>query len=216
VNIGLVNEIALMADRLGVNVWEVVDAADSKPFGFMKFVPGPGLGGHCIPVDPEYLSWKMRTLNYRTRFIEVASEINAQMPEFVAAKVAEALNDARKPVNGSRVVVLGVAYKPNINDVRESPAVDIMKLLEADGAEIVYHDPYVPRLNEDGTFWESREMSDELLTDSDAVVIVTDHNDFDYARIVELSPILVDARNATAGVSGIEHSEHPEGWIIKG
>ncbi|MFW6200700.1 MAG: nucleotide sugar dehydrogenase [Gemmatimonadota bacterium] len=216
VNIGLVNEIALMADRLGVNVWEVVEAADSKPFGFMKFVPGPGLGGHCIPVDPEYLSWKMRTLNYRTRFIEVASEVNAQMPEFVAGKVAEALNDARKPVNGSRIVVLGVAYKPDINDVRESPAVDVMKLLEADGAEVVYHDPYVPRLTEDGTFWESREMTDDLLTGSDAVVIVTDHSDFDYARIVELSPILVDARNATADVSGIDHAEHPEGWIIKG
>ena len=216
VNIGLVNEIALMADRLGVNVWEVVEAADSKPFGFMKFLPGPGLGGHCIPVDPEYLSWKMRTLNYRTRFIEVASEVNAQMPEFVAGKVAEALNDARKPVNGSRIVVLGVAYKPNINDVRESPAVDVMKLLEADGAEIVYHDPYVPRLTEDGTFWESMEMTDELLTEADAVVIVTNHEDFDYARIVELSPILVDARNATSDVSGIDPTEHPEGWIIKG
>jgi len=215
VNIGLVNEVALIADRLGVNVWEVIDAAASKPFGFMKFQPGPGLGGHCIPVDPEYLSWKMRTLNYRTRFIEVASEINSRMPEFVVDKVGQALNEVRKPVNGSRIVVLGVAYKPDVNDVRESPAVDVMKLLEADGAEVVFHDPYVPRLSEDGRVWEGVEMTDELLTGADAVVIVTDHSCFDYQRIVDRSPLLVDARNATAGVRGVDRARHPEGWIVK-
>jgi len=216
VNIGLVNEIALVADRLAVDVWEVIDAADTKPFGFMKFTPGPGLGGHCIPIDPEYLSWKMRTLNYRTRFIEVASEINAEMPEFVVGKVRQALNGVKKPVNGSRVVILGVAYKPNVDDVRESPAFDIMTWLEEDGARVVYHDPHVPVMSHDGRSWESEPMSDELLTGADAVVIVTDHRAFDYGRIVELSPVLVDARNATAGVPGIEETARPERWIVKG
>jgi len=216
VNIGLVNEVAQVADRLGVNVWEVIDAAATKPFGFMKFTPGPGLGGHCIPVDPEYLSWKMRTLNYRTRFIEVASEVNASMPEFVADKVREALNGVKKAVNGSRVVILGVAYKRDVDDVRESPAVDVMKLLEADGAEVVYHDPYVPELVEDGRRWSSEALTDGLLEGADAVAILTDHTRFDYGWIVEKSPLLVDTRNATAGVPAVGDGGRREGWIVKG
>ena len=163
VNIGLVNEVALMADLLKVDVWEVIDAAATKPFGFMKFTPGPGLGGHCIPVDPHYLSWKMRTLNYKTRFIEVAGEINSEMPLFVVNKVREALNREAKAVNGSRILVLGVAYKPNIDDVRESPALDIIHLLEKDGARVTYHDPFVPRLQEDEKSWEGQALTDELL-----------------------------------------------------
>ena len=143
VNIGLVNEMAIVCDKLGVNVWEVIDAAATKPFGFMKFTPGPGIGGHCIPLDPHYLAWKMRTLNYKTRFIDLASEINSEMPAFVVEKVAQALNDERKAVNGSRMLVLGVAYKKDIDDMRESPALDVIRLLEEQGADVVYHDPHV-------------------------------------------------------------------------
>jgi len=216
VNIGLVNEIALMADRLDVNVWEVIEAADTKPFGFMKFVPGPGLGGHCIPIDPEYLSWKMRTLNYRTRFIEVASEVNAHMPEFVAGKVRQALNRARKPVNGARVTILGVAYKRDVDDVRESPAIDVMKLLESEGAEVLYHDPYVRELRDDGIRRSSRELTESLLKDSDAVAILTDHTSFDYGWIRARSPILVDARNATARNAEAGACAPTDAWIVKG
>jgi len=164
VNIGLVNELAQIADRLGVDVWEVIDAAATKPFGFMKFTPGPGLGGHCIPVDPHYLAWKMRTLDYRTRFIELASEVNSEMPHFVVGKVREALNHARKAVNGSRVLVLGVAYKRDIDDVRESPAIEIIEELERDGAEVRYHDPYIPEFRDDeGRHRVGVELTDELL-----------------------------------------------------
>jgi len=215
VNIGLVNETAIVADRLGVDIWEVIDAAATKPFGFMRFVPGPGLGGHCIPVDPHYLSWKMRTMNYRTRFIDVASEINAEMPLFVAAKVRDALNQARKAVNGSRVLVLGVAYKGDVDDVRESPAIDVMQLLERDGADVVYHDPYVPHLEVDGGSWRSEPLTDELLEEADATVIVTDHSVFDYARIFEHATVLVDARNATAEVPAAQGSGDPQRWIVK-
>ena len=176
VNIGLANETALIADRLGVDVWEVIDAAATKPFGFMKFTPGPGLGGHCIPIDPHYLSWKMRTLNYKTRFIELASEINSEMPHFVVGKVREALNRNMKSVNGSNVLVVGVAYKKNISDVRESPALDVLRLLEADGAVTSYHDPYVAELHEEGHELESIELTDEALSEADAVVILTDHS----------------------------------------
>ena len=213
VNIGLVNEIALIADRLNVDVWEVIEAAATKPFGFMKFTPGPGLGGHCIPVDPHYLSWKMRTLNYKTRFIDLGSEINAEMPIFVVDKVRAVLNRRRQPVNGASILLLGVAYKRDIDDVRESPALDVMKLLQADGATVAYHDPYVPRLLEDGEVMESVELTDALLSDADAVVILTDHTDFDYARIVSCSQALVDARHATAAAGVL-----PEGsgsWIVK-
>jgi UDP-N-acetyl-D-glucosamine dehydrogenase len=216
VNIGLVNEVALIADRLGVDVWEVIDAAATKPFGFMKFTPGPGLGGHCIPVDPHYLSWKMRTLNYKTRFIELASEINSEMPFFVMGKIREGLNRLGKAVNGSKVLVLGVAYKADIDDVRESPALDIIHLLEADGADVSYHDPYVARLEEDGETWESVPLTDVVLSGMDAAVIVTDHAGVDYGRVLELTPMVVDTRNATRDLGGIPTVSNPGEWIVKG
>jgi UDP-N-acetyl-D-glucosamine dehydrogenase len=215
VNIGLVNETAIIADRLGVDVWEVIEAAATKPFGFMKFKPGPGLGGHCIPVDPHYLSWKMRTLNYKTRFIELASEINAEMPMFVVGKVRQALNASRKSVNGSTVLLLGVAYKPNIDDVRESPAMDIIRLLEADGAQVMYSDPYVPQVSENGHCLESVELTPQLLASVDATCIVTDHDAFDYAAVIEHSRVVVDARNATARVPAARMGGHPARWIVK-
>lgn len=214
VNIALVNETALIAERLGVDVWEVIEAAATKPFGFMKFTPGPGLGGHCIPVDPHYLSWKMRTLDYRTRFIELASEINAEMPSFVVGKVRQALNVHRRSVNGSRILVLGVAYKRDIDDVRESPALDILTLLEADGAEVLYHDPFIPRVVHEEHTWHSVELTDPLLESMDAVVLVTDHSTFDLARILDRARILVDARNATAGLPTPDGRK--ERWIVKG
>jgi UDP-N-acetyl-D-glucosamine dehydrogenase len=216
VNIALVNETAQIADRLGVDIWEVVDAAATKPFGFMKFTPGPGLGGHCIPIDPHYLSWKMRTLDYRTRFIELASEINAEMPHFVVGKVREALNRERKSVNGSRILVLGVAYKPNIDDVRESPAIEILKELEKDGAEVMFHDPHVQSFVEDGRSWSGVDLTDEILGSADAVLIVTDHAAFDLDRIFENSRVLVDSRNATSGIAAKHGSERAQRWIVKG
>jgi UDP-N-acetyl-D-glucosamine dehydrogenase len=198
VNIGLVNEMAIVCDKLGVDVWEVIDAAGSKPFGFMKFTPGPGIGGHCIPLDPHYLAWKMRTLNYKTRFIDLASEINTSMPDYVVEKVARALNDVQKPVSGSHVLVLGVAYKKNIEDVRESPALDVMRLLEARGAHVSFHDPYVAHIREEGTEHTGVALTEETLGGVDAVVIVTDHDNVDYDLVVEHAPLVVDTRNATA------------------
>jgi UDP-N-acetyl-D-glucosamine dehydrogenase len=198
VNIGLVNEMAIVCDKLGVNIWEVIDAAATKPFGFMKFTPGPGIGGHCIPLDPHYLAWKMRTLNYKTRFIDLASEINSEMPAVVVRKVAQALNEERKSVKGSRILVLGVAYKKNIDDMRESPALDVIRLLEDQGAKVLYHDPHVPAFSEDGHNHESVELTDNELTSADAVVIVTDHSAVDYQRVVRLARVIVDTRNATA------------------
>ena len=196
VNIGLVNEMALMCDKLGLNVWEIVEAAATKPYGFMPFYPGPGLGGHCIPIDPHYLSWKLRSLNYTARFIELAAEINSFMPEYVMGKVAEALNRDRKAVNGSRVLVLGVAYKPNVSDVRESPALDIIHLLQERGAEVQYHDPYVPDLRHEGMDLCSVALTDTAVTSADCLVIVTHHNTFDWSRIAELAKLIVDTRNA--------------------
>ncbi|MEX2178040.1 MAG: nucleotide sugar dehydrogenase [Gemmatimonadaceae bacterium] len=198
VNIAMVNEMAIVCDKLGVDVWEVIDAAATKPFGFMRFTPGPGIGGHCIPLDPHYLAWKMRTLNYKTRFIDLASEINSEMPAFVADKVAGALNDERKSVNGSHVLVIGVAYKRDIDDVRESPALDVIRLLEESGAEVSYHDPYVPTFQEDGIRRDSVLLTDDVLKKCDAVVIVTDHSSIDYQRIVNRAALIVDTRNATA------------------
>jgi UDP-N-acetyl-D-glucosamine dehydrogenase len=198
VNIAMVNEMAIVCEKLGVDIWEVVEAAATKPFGFMKFMPGPGIGGHCIPLDPHYLAWKMRTLNYKTRFIDLASEINSEMPAVVAEKVARALNEDRKPVKGSRVLVLGIAYKKDVDDVRESPALDIIRLLEDAGANIAYHDPYVPTFRDDGHIHESVELTDEELTLADAVVIVTDHSKVDYQRVVERAAVIVDTRNVTA------------------
>ena len=200
VNIGLVNEMQIVCDKLGVNVWEVIEAAATKPFGFMKVTPGPGIGGHCIPLDPHYLAWKMRTLNYKTRFIDLASEINSEMPALVVQRVAQALNEQRKPVNGSRILVLGVAYKRDIDDIRESPALDVIRLLEERGAEVVYHDPHVPSFREDGHERLSVPFSDAELARADAVVIVTDHSSVDYQRVVDVAPVVVDTRNATAGL----------------
>ena len=205
VNIGLVNEMAIVCDKLGVNVWEVIEAAATKPFGFMKFTPGPGIGGHCIPLDPHYLAWKMRTLNYKTRFIDLASEINSEMPTLVVQRVAQALNDQRKAVKGSRILVLGVAYKRDVDDTRESPALDVMSLLEERGADVVYHDPHVPSFREDGHERVSVPFNDGELARADAVVIITDHSSVDYQRVVDLAALVVDTRNATAGLkrSGI-------------
>jgi UDP-N-acetyl-D-glucosamine dehydrogenase len=201
VNIGLVNEMAIVCDKLGVNIWEVIDAAATKPFGFMKFTPGPGIGGHCIPLDPHYLAWKMRTLNYKTRFIDLASEINSEMPAIVVRKVAQALNDEKKAVNGSRILVLGVAYKKDIDDMRESPALDVIRLLESQGASVFYHDPYVPKFREDGHEHTSVALTDKEIAAADAVVIVTDHSSVDYQRVVTLASVVVDTRNATARVA---------------
>ncbi|MBK9122003.1 MAG: nucleotide sugar dehydrogenase [Chloroflexi bacterium] len=203
VNIGLVNEIALMCDRLGVNVWEVIEAAKSKPFGFMPFYPGPGLGGHCIPIDPLYLSWKLKTLNYTARFIELASEINTSMPKYVVTKVSDALNDDGKAVRGSRVVVLGVAYKKDVDDVRESPALDVLQLLIEKGANVVYHDPHVSSLRlEDGRKLSSTPYSDALLAEADCVVVVTDHTAIDYTHVKSTARLVVDSRNALAKAVG--------------
>ena len=201
VNIGLVNEMQIVCDKLGVNVWEVIEAAATKPFGFMKFTPGPGIGGHCIPLDPHYLAWKMRTLNYKTRFIDLASEINSEMPALVVERVSQALNTDRKPVNGSRVLVLGVAYKKDIDDMRESPALDVIRMLEEQSAKVVYHDPHVATFRDDGHERHSVDLTDEELRSADAVVIVTDHSSVDYQRVVNLARIVVDTRNATAGLS---------------
>jgi UDP-N-acetyl-D-glucosamine dehydrogenase len=214
VNIGLVNEIALIADRLGVDVWETIEAAATKPFGFMKFSPGPGLGGHCIPVDPHYLSWKMRTLNYKTRFIDLASEINSEMPFFVVDKVREVLNRNRQPLNGSGILLLGVAYKKDINDVRESPALDVMQLLRQDGADVRYHDPYVSKLSWEGVEFYSEQLTDELLSWADCVVILTDHSDFDYTRIVDQAKALIDTRHAASGAGVV--TDVKDGWIVTG
>ncbi|MFI5232212.1 MAG: nucleotide sugar dehydrogenase [Gemmatimonadales bacterium] len=196
VNIGLVNEMAIICDRLGVDVWEVIDAAATKPFGFMKFTPGPGIGGHCIPLDPHYLAWKMRTLNYKTRFIDLASEINSAMPDLVATKVSLALNDDRKAVRGSHVLVLGVAYKKDIDDMRESPALDVIRLLEEHGADVTYHDPHVAKYTEDGHSRASVALTDDVLARADAVVIVTDHSAVDYQRLVDKASLVIDTRNA--------------------
>ena len=196
VNIGLVNEMAIVCDKLGVNVWEVIEAASTKPFGFMKFLPGPGLGGHCIPIDPHYLAWKMRGLNYKTRFIDLAGELNSEMPHFWVGKVGEALNDVSRSVKGARVLVIGVAYKANIDDLRESPALDIIRLLAVQGAHVEYHDPWVPRFSEDGVERASQPLTAELLSAADCVMIVTDHKSLDWGLIKSHAKTVVDTRNA--------------------
>jgi UDP-N-acetyl-D-glucosamine dehydrogenase len=208
VNIGLVNEMAIVCDKLGVNIWEVIDAAATKPFGFMKFTPGPGIGGHCIPLDPHYLAWKMRTLNYKTRFIDLAGEINSEMPAVVVRKVAQVLNEEKKAVNGSRILVLGVAYKKDIDDVRESPALDVIRLLEVQGAKVMYHDPYVPRFREEEHDHTSVALTDKEIESADAVVIITDHSSVDYQRVVDLAGVVVDTRNVTAKL------RKPKGRIV--
>ena len=180
----------------------------------MKFSPGPGLGGHCIPVDPHYLSWKMRTLNYKTRFIDLASEINSEMPFFVVDKVREVLNCNRRSLNGSGILLLGVAYKKDVNDVRESPALDVMELLRQDGADVRYHDPYVSKLSWEGVEFYSEQLTDELLSWADCVVILTDHSDFDYTRIVDQAKALIDTRHAASGAGVVTDAK--DGWIVTG
>ncbi|HEU4800632.1 MAG TPA: nucleotide sugar dehydrogenase [Gemmatimonadales bacterium] len=196
VNIGLVNEMAIVCDKLGVNVWEVIDAAATKPFGFMKFTPGPGLGGHCIPIDPHYLAWKMRGLNYKTRFIDIAGEVNSEMPHFWVRKAIDSLNDHGKAMRGAKVLVLGVAYKKDIDDLRESPALDIIRLLEQFGADVSYHDPWVPSFTEDGHAFTSVPMTAESLAATDCVLVVTDHSNIDYAMVRQHASLVVDTRNA--------------------
>ena len=195
INIGLVNEMAMMCDRMGINVWEVIEAAATKPFGFMPFYPGPGLGGHCIPIDPFYLSWKTKQAGIEARFIDLAGYINGQMPHFVLDKVIAAMNDHGKALKGSKVHVVGVAYKRDIDDVRESPALDIIHLLSKKGAEVSYSDPYVPQINVEGHVMESRDAYQSAEA-ADCVVIVTDHTGFDYTRLLETSRLIVDSRNA--------------------
>ncbi len=204
INIGMVNELAIMCNRLGVDVWEVIEAAASKPFGFMKFTPGPGLGGHCIPIDPLYLSWKLKSMNYTARFIELASEINTNMPRFVIGKIQDALNDHGKPLRNSRILILGTAYKPDIDDLRESPALDVIHLLREKGAVVGYYDPFIPHIR-----WEELELDSVAdwqseVKSADCVVIITNHTVFDYAYVLKSAQLIVDTRNAL-GEAGRNH-----------
>ena len=204
VNIALVNELKLLTDRMGIDVWEVIEAASSKPFGFTPFYPGPGLGGHCIPIDPFYLSWKAKEYDFSTRFIQLAGEINTSMPHYVIEKVAEALNDRSRSVRGARVLVLGVAYKKDVDDVRESPALEIMKLLKERGADLSYSDPYIPKLHKmreyDFSYMSSLPLTKEILAEKDVVLITTDHSNTDYQWVVDHSNLVIDTRNATRHV----------------
>ena len=209
INIGMVNELAIMCERLDVNVWEVIDAAATKPFGFMKFTPGPGLGGHCIPIDPLYLSWKMKALNYNARFIELASEINTNMPRYVVSRVLEAMNDRGKTLKGSKVLVLGAAYKPDIDDVRESPSLDVIGLLQKKGAQVEYHDPYIPHIHHEYEGWHMDSVADMMksVKEADAVVVVTNHKDYDYKEIIASAKFVFDSRNATGKMGEFENVE---------
>jgi UDP-N-acetyl-D-glucosamine dehydrogenase len=199
INIGMVNEMAVMCERLGVDIWEVIDAAATKPFGFMRFTPGPGLGGHCIPIDPLYLSWKMKSFNYNARFIELASEINTNMPRYVVSRVMEAMNERGQHLKGSRILVLGAAYKPDIDDIRESPALDVIALLRRKGAIVQYHDPYIPHIHHEYEGWKMDSVNDLMAAvgEADAVVIVTNHKVYDYPAIINSARFVFDSRNAT-------------------
>lgn len=201
VNIGLANEVLLMCDRLGLDAWEVIEAAATKPFGFMKFTPGPGLGGHCIPIDPHYLSWKLRSLNYTARFVELASEINTGMPRYWVQKAQDALNEMGKSVKGSRVLVLGLTYKKDVNDIRESPALDIIHLLIEKGAHVSYHDPYVPSFNYDGLSLSVVDDLESALRCADCVMIATDHTSYDWALVRQQATLIVDCRHVVTNVA---------------
>jgi UDP-N-acetyl-D-glucosamine dehydrogenase len=203
INIGLVNELAIMCERLGVDVWEVIDAAATKPFGFMKFTPGPGLGGHCIPIDPLYLSWKMKSFNYNARFIELASEINTNMPRYVVSRILDAMNDRGMILKGSKVIVLGAAYKPDIDDVRESPSLDVIGLLQKKGALVEYHDPYIPHIHHEHDGWQMDSVTDMMkaVREADAVIVITNHKVYDYEAIVKEAKFVFDSRNATRKVA---------------
>jgi len=196
VNIGLVNEMALMCDRLDIDIWQVIEAASTKPYGFMRFTPGPGLGGHCIPLDPHYLAWKMRTVDYTSRFIQIATEINGSMPHHVVTMVADALNEERKAVNGARVLVMGVAYKPNVSDTRESPAIEIIDELTAKGADVSYHDPHVRQLATSSQKLSCVELTAELIESTDCVLIITPHEVYDWQMVLDHAAIVIDTRNA--------------------
>lgn len=196
VNIGLVNEVAIMCEKLNVDVWEVIEAAATKPFGYMPFYPGPGLGGHCIPIDPTYLSWKLKTLNYHARFIELATAINSSMPGFCIEKIADALNRDKKPINGSKILIMGIAYKNDIDDLRESPALDVIHILKNRGADLSYYDPFIPEMNYDGLQMKSVNWSKTIGKDFDLVVITTNHSNVDYTALLESSNRIVDTRNA--------------------
>lgn len=203
INIGMVNELAIMCEHLGVDVWEVIDAAASKPFGFMKFTPGPGLGGHCIPIDPLYLSWKMKSFNYSARFIELADEINTNMPRYVVSRMLDAMNDRGRTLKGARVLALGAAYKPDIDDVRESPALDVIGLLRKKGALVEYHDPYIPHIHHEYDGWQMDSVKDmmQAVREADAVIIVTNHKVYDYAAILKEAKFVFDTRNATGKIA---------------
>jgi len=204
INIALVNEMAILCNRMNIDIWEVIDAAKTKPYGFMAFYPGPGLGGHCIPIDPWYLTWKAREYNYHTRLIEVAGEINNGMPEYVTERIGNILNDIAKPIRNSTVYLLGVAYKKDIDDYRESPVVTIMELLKKKGANVIYSDPKIPHFRYKGNSYESVSLTPKQLQEADIVVIMTDHSDFDYAMIGKYSNVLFDTRNAMNGTKA-EH-----------
>lgn len=201
VNIALANEIALLCDRMGISVWEVLDAAFTKPFGIMPFYPGPGVGGHCIPLDPHYLEWKAREYNFQTHFIALAGETNRKMPEFVVDKAARVLNAARKPLNGSAVLLLGMAYKSDLDDYRESPAIEVYKLLEKAGAHVTFHDTWTPEVKEHGVHAQGIDLTDEALESADLVIITTRHSDVDYARVVHKAQAVLDTRYATRGLT---------------
>ena len=200
INIGLVNEVAIMCKYLGVDVWEVISAAATKPFGFMPFYPGPGLGGHCIPIDPLYLSWKLKTLDYKARFIELADEVNSSMPEYVIALISDALNEKAKSIKNSKILILGMAYKKDIDDLRESPALDVYEFLESRGAKVSYFDPFVPQFRWKNGIIKSKSLSDKLIKSQDCVVILTAHSNVDYKSIVKNANLVIDTRNATKGI----------------
>jgi len=195
VNIALVNEVAIICNRLNLNVWEIIDSASTKPFGYMKFYPGPGLGGHCIPVDPHYLSWKLKSLDYRTRFIELAGDINSEMPEFVVNKITVSLNKQKKSVNGSKILLIGVSYKKDVGDIRESPTLGILNILEKKGALVYYHDPLVSSFVLNKEEHKSKPLNENLLKKMDCAVIVTDHSNVNYKLILDKTKIIVDTRN---------------------
>jgi UDP-N-acetyl-D-glucosamine dehydrogenase len=205
VNIALVNELKLLSDRMGIDIWEVIEAASTKPFGYTPFYPGPGLGGHCIPIDPYYLSWKAKEYDFSTRFIQLAGEVNSSIPYYVVDRIAAALNDHAKAIRGSKVLILGAAYKKDVDDVRESPALEIMELLQHRGAALSYHDPYIPQLHKmrayDFSHMRSVGLTPETLAQADVVLIATDHSTLDYQFIVDNARIVVDTRNATRGVT---------------
>ena len=209
INIGLANEVALMCRRLDLDVWEVIEAAATKPYGFMKFLPGPGLGGHCIPVDPSYLAWKMKSLNFPARFIDVATEINTHMPEHVVERIGDLLNQNRLAINGSRILILGVSYKRDVGDLRESPALDVIKLLAEKGGDVIFHDPFVGECDVEGTVYKTVDLDEAVLSESDLVVILTDHQEIDYGFIAEKAARIFDTRNATKDL------ENPRAEITK-